>query len=154
MLTNRPAEKSSASWRFVRGGVAIVASAMTLTSVYAGGVGNMSCVGGPGSVNCVGNGGPAAIPMSGSCHRLSATRRGRRPRCASANGWRNASRSFDAILTVLRAISMRRAAANTALARIRAQSFQTDFKKRRARVSFTSRALFSMRRSGKIILCA
>jgi hypothetical protein len=66
------------------------------------------------------NAGSAAIPMSGSCHRLSATRRGRRPRCASANGWRNASRSFDAILTVLRAIRMRRAAANTALARIRA----------------------------------
>lgn len=101
----------------MRGGVAIVASAMTLTSVYAGGVGNMSCVGGPGSVNCVGQN-PAAIPMSGSCHRLSATRRGRRPQRASTNGWRNASRSFDAILMVLRAISMRRAAANTALARI------------------------------------
>jgi hypothetical protein len=62
VLTNRPAEKSSASWRFVRGGVAIVASAMTLTSVYAGGVGNMSCVGGPGSVNCVGQWGPGGDP--------------------------------------------------------------------------------------------
>ena len=62
MLTNRAAEKSSAWWRFVRGGVAIVASAMTLTSVYAGGVGNMSCVGGQGSVNCVGRWGPAGDP--------------------------------------------------------------------------------------------
>jgi hypothetical protein len=62
VLTNRPAEKSSASRRFVRGGVAIVASAMTLTSVYAGGVGNMSCVGGPGSVNCVGQWGPGGDP--------------------------------------------------------------------------------------------
>ena len=62
VLTNRPAEKSSASRRFVRGGVAIVASAMTLTSVYAGGVGNMSCVGGPGSVNCVGQWGPRGDP--------------------------------------------------------------------------------------------
>jgi hypothetical protein len=62
VLTNRPAEKSSASGRFVRGGVAIVASAMTLTSVYAGGVGNMSCVGGPGSVNCVGQWGPRGDP--------------------------------------------------------------------------------------------
>jgi hypothetical protein len=63
VLTNRPAEKSSASRRFVRGGVAIVASAMTLTSVYAGGVGNMSCVGGPGSVNCVGQWGPGGDPV-------------------------------------------------------------------------------------------
>jgi hypothetical protein len=47
----------------VRGGVAIVASAMTLTSVYAGGVGNMSCcVGGRGSVNCVGQWGPGGDP--------------------------------------------------------------------------------------------
>ena len=46
----------------MRGGVAIVASAMTLTSVYAGGVGNMSCVGGPGSVNCVGQWGPRGDP--------------------------------------------------------------------------------------------
>ena len=103
----------------MRGGVAIVASAMTLTSVYAGGVGNMSCVGGPGSVNCVGQWGPRGDPKcQGRAHRLSATRRGRRPQRASTNGWRNASRSFDAILMVLRAISMRRAAANTALARI------------------------------------
>jgi hypothetical protein len=44
----------------VRAGVAIVASAMTLTSVYAGGVGSMSCVG--GSVNCVGQWGPGGDP--------------------------------------------------------------------------------------------
>jgi hypothetical protein len=62
VLTNRAAEKSSASWRLVRGGVAIVASAMTLTSVYAGGVGSMSCVGGRGSVNCVGQWGPGGDP--------------------------------------------------------------------------------------------
>jgi hypothetical protein len=46
----------------VRGGVAIAVSAMTLTSVYAGGVGNLNCVRGAGSVNCVGQWGPAAIP--------------------------------------------------------------------------------------------
>ena len=62
MLTNRAAEKSSASWRVLRGGVAIVASAMTLTSVYAGGVGSVSCVGGRGSVNCVGQWGPGGDP--------------------------------------------------------------------------------------------
>jgi hypothetical protein len=62
VLTNGAAEKSSASWRFVRGGVAIVASAMTLTSVYAGGVGNLSCVGERGSVNCVGQWGPGGDP--------------------------------------------------------------------------------------------
>jgi hypothetical protein len=112
----------------VRGGVAIVASAMTLTSVYAGGVGNMSCVGGPGSVNCVGQWGPGGDPnvrvvpqALGDEERAQAAVRERK--------WlAQAIRSFDAILTVLRAISMRRAAANTALARIRAQSFQTDLK--------------------------
>lgn len=62
MLTIRPAEKSSASWRVVRGTVAIVASAMTLTSVYAGGVGNLNCIGGAGSVNCVGQWGPGGDP--------------------------------------------------------------------------------------------
>jgi hypothetical protein len=62
VLTNRPAEKSSASWRLVRGGVAIVVSAMTLTSVYAGGVGNLSCVRGAGSVSCVGQWGPPGDP--------------------------------------------------------------------------------------------
>ena len=139
MLTNRPAEKSSASWRFVRGGVAIVASAMTLTSVYAGGVGNMSCVGqwGPG-----GDPNVRVVPQAlGDEERAQAAVRERK--------W----------LAQCQPVVRRdpygvRAAANTALARIRAQSFQTDFKKRRARVSFTSRALFSMRRSGKIILCA
>jgi hypothetical protein len=101
----------------VRGGVAIVASAMTLTSVYAGGVGNMSCVGGPGSVNCVGQWGPRGDPNV----RVVPQALGNEERAQAAartNGWRNASRSFDAILMVLRAISMRRAAANTALARI------------------------------------
>ena len=46
----------------MRGGIAIVASAMTLTSAYAGGVGNMSCIGGPGSVNCVEQWGPGGDP--------------------------------------------------------------------------------------------
>jgi hypothetical protein len=51
VLTNRPAIVSD--WRLVRGGGAIVVSAVTLTSVYAGEVGNMNCVGGPGGGNCV-----------------------------------------------------------------------------------------------------
>jgi hypothetical protein len=63
VLTNRPAKNSAASARgLVRGGAAIVVSAVTLTSVYAGGVGNMSCVGGRGGVNCVEQWGPAGDP--------------------------------------------------------------------------------------------
>ena len=62
MLTNRPAERPAASWRIVRGGAAIVVSAMTLTSVYAAGVGGFSCVGGSGSMNCVGQWGPGGDP--------------------------------------------------------------------------------------------
>ena len=55
MLTNRAAGRSSASWRLVRGGAAIVVSAITLTSsAYAGGVGTLNCIGGRGSVSCVG----------------------------------------------------------------------------------------------------
>jgi hypothetical protein len=46
----------------VRGGAAIVASALTLTSAYAGGVGNMNCVRGAGSVNCVGQWGAGGDP--------------------------------------------------------------------------------------------
>jgi hypothetical protein len=66
VLTNRPAGKFAAAHALVRGGAAIAvlitALAMTLTSVYAGGVGNMSCVGGAGSLSCVGQWGPAGDP--------------------------------------------------------------------------------------------
>ena len=62
VLTNRPAKTSDFTWRLVRSGAAIVASAVTLTSVYAGGVGTMSCVRGAGSVNCVGQWGPGGDP--------------------------------------------------------------------------------------------
>jgi hypothetical protein len=62
VLTNRPADKSVAVSRLVRGGAAILLSAMTLTTVYAGGVGNLSCVGGAGGVNCVGQWGPGGDP--------------------------------------------------------------------------------------------
>jgi hypothetical protein len=54
--------------------------------------------------------------MCEQCRGLSATRRRRRRLSAIANGWRNASRSSDAILMVLHAINMPRAAANTELA--------------------------------------
>jgi hypothetical protein len=62
VLTNRPADKSVAVSWLVRGGAAILLSAMTLTTVYAGGVGNLSCVGGAGGVNCVGQWGPGGDP--------------------------------------------------------------------------------------------
>jgi hypothetical protein len=62
VLTNRPAKKSPAARRLVRGGAAIVLSAMTLTSVHAGGVGNLSCVRGAGSANCAGQWGPGGDP--------------------------------------------------------------------------------------------
>ena len=116
VLTIRPAEKSSASWRVVRGTVAIVASAMTLTSVYAGGVGNLNCIGGAGSVNCVGQWGPGGDPNIRIVPRLSARRKRRKPRRASANGWHDASPSSGTIVTALRATNMPRAAANTGLA--------------------------------------
>jgi hypothetical protein len=62
VLTNRPAGNSAPARRLVRGGAAIVLTAMTLTSAYAGGVGNLSCIGAAGSVNCVGRWGPAGDP--------------------------------------------------------------------------------------------
>jgi hypothetical protein len=62
VLTNRPAGKSVAVSRLVQGGAAILFSAMTLTTVYAGGVGNMSCVRGAGSLSCVGQWGPGGDP--------------------------------------------------------------------------------------------
>jgi len=46
----------------VRGGAAIVVSAMTLTSVYAAGVGGFSCVGGAGSLSCAGQWGAGGDP--------------------------------------------------------------------------------------------
>ncbi len=53
MLTNDPAKTSASAWRLVRGAAAVVVSALTLTSVYAGGVGNTSCVGSARGYNCV-----------------------------------------------------------------------------------------------------
>jgi hypothetical protein len=52
VLTNRPAEKTSASWSIAHVGAAIILSAITLTSAYAGGVIGLSCVGGGMSLNC------------------------------------------------------------------------------------------------------
>jgi len=53
VLTNRPAERSSASWSLARIGAAMILSVVTLTSAYAGSVINLSCVGGGRSFNCV-----------------------------------------------------------------------------------------------------
>ena len=52
MLTNRRAENTSASWSIAPIGAAIVLSAITVTSAYAGGVIGLSCVGGGKSFNC------------------------------------------------------------------------------------------------------
>ena len=62
VLTNRPADKSVAVSRLVRGGAAILLSAVTLTTVYAGGVDNLSCIGGAAGVNCVDQWGPGGDP--------------------------------------------------------------------------------------------
>ena len=62
VLTNRAAEKSSASWGLVRGGAAILVSAMTFTSAYGGGIGTLNCVGGRGSFGCVGQWGLSSDP--------------------------------------------------------------------------------------------
>jgi hypothetical protein len=62
VLTNRGAEKFSAWWRLARGGAVIAVSAMTLTSVYAGGIGTLNCVGSRGNVSCVGQWGPGGDP--------------------------------------------------------------------------------------------
>jgi len=62
VLTNRAAEKSSAWWRLARDGAVIAVSAMTLTSVYAGGIGTLNCVGSRGNVSCVGQWGPGGDP--------------------------------------------------------------------------------------------
>ncbi len=53
MLTNRPAERSSASWSLAHIGAAIILSVITLTSAHAGSVIDLSCVGGARSFNCV-----------------------------------------------------------------------------------------------------
>jgi len=62
VLTNCPADTSVAVSGLVRGGAAILLSAMTLTTACAGGVGTMSCVRGAGAVNCVGQWGPGGDP--------------------------------------------------------------------------------------------
>jgi len=55
--------------------------------VYAGGVGNMNCV---AAVIASSDEDAPAFPMCALCQGLSATRRERKPRRASADGWRNA----------------------------------------------------------------
>jgi hypothetical protein len=62
VLTNRLAQRPSASWKLVRGGTAVIASALVLTSVHAAGVGGFSCVGASGGVNCIGQWGPGGDP--------------------------------------------------------------------------------------------
>ena len=62
MLTNRPAKTSAPP-----GGLCAAASRsrwrrLTLTSVYAGGVGTTSCIGGARGFNCVEQWGPAGDP--------------------------------------------------------------------------------------------
>ncbi len=53
MLTNRAAEKASASWSVARVGAAIILSVIALTPAYAGGVADLSCVRGAKTFNCV-----------------------------------------------------------------------------------------------------
>ncbi len=62
MLTSRPAEAPSASWSVAQVGAAIILSVMTLTSAYAGGVADLSCVRGAKSFNCVGQWATAGDP--------------------------------------------------------------------------------------------
>jgi hypothetical protein len=62
VLTKSPARRPSTSWRFTRGGAAVIVSALTLNAVHAGGVGGLSCVGGVGSLNCVGQWGAGGDP--------------------------------------------------------------------------------------------
>lgn len=63
MLTNHPAERPSSNRSFVRNGTAMILSALTFTSAYAGNVLNLSCVGGGMSnVSCVALWGTAGDP--------------------------------------------------------------------------------------------
>jgi hypothetical protein len=62
VLTNRSTQKPWALRHVVGGGVAVVATALMLTSIHAAEVGGFSCVGGSGSVNCIGQSGPGGDP--------------------------------------------------------------------------------------------
>ena len=62
MLTNSPAEKSSALRSIALAGIAMVLSVTTLTSARAGGVAALSCVGGARSFNCAAQWGIAGDP--------------------------------------------------------------------------------------------
>jgi hypothetical protein len=53
VLTNRPAEWSSASWSLAPIGAAMLLSVVTVTSARAGSVINLSCVGAGSGLNCV-----------------------------------------------------------------------------------------------------
>jgi hypothetical protein len=53
VLTNRPAEWSSATWSAAHVAAVIVLSVASLTSAYAGGVIDLSCVAASKSFNCV-----------------------------------------------------------------------------------------------------
>jgi hypothetical protein len=118
VLTNRPADKSVAVSRLVRGGAAILLSAVSFTTVYAGGVDNLTCIGGAAGVNCVDQWGPGGDPNVRAVPKPLPTKTTRKLRSGSANGWRNASRCSGAIRMGWRAISTRRAAANMGLALI------------------------------------
>jgi hypothetical protein len=63
VLTNRPAERHGGNRSFARNGAAMILSALTFTSAYAGNMLNLSCVGsGRTSVNCVALWGAAGDP--------------------------------------------------------------------------------------------
>lgn len=62
MLTNRRADKSSASRSAVLAGATMVLSVITVSSACAGGVAGLNCVGGARSVNCVAQWGTAGDP--------------------------------------------------------------------------------------------
>ncbi len=62
MLTNSPAEKSSALRSVALAGIAMVLSVTTMTSARAGGVAALSCVGGARSFNCAAQWGIAGDP--------------------------------------------------------------------------------------------
>ncbi len=62
MLTNRRADKSSASRSAVLAGAAIMLSVITVSSARAGSVAGLNCVGGGRSFNCVGQWGVGGDP--------------------------------------------------------------------------------------------
>jgi hypothetical protein len=63
VLTNRPAEKLSASWSMASIGAALILSAVTLKPAHAGSVIDLSCVAGGRNFNCA-----AQIAVAGDPH--------------------------------------------------------------------------------------